>query len=61
MNMVYFALYTNEKIFNLRWYIQHLIDESEDQAQNPFSEENWMKQNNSKFIKYVIHHRNPMT
>ena len=37
------------------------MDESEDEAQNPFSEENWMKQNNCKFIKYVIHHRHPMT
>ena len=50
-----------KKIFNLRWYIQHLMDESEDQAQNPLSEENWMKQNNCKFIKYVIHNRHPMT
>ena len=50
-----------EKIFNLRWYIQHLMDENEDEAQNPLSEENWMKQNNCKFIKYVIHHRHPMT
>ena len=49
------------KIFNLRWYIQHLMDESEDEAQNPLSEENWMKQNNCKSIKYVIHHRHPMT
>ena len=37
------------------------MDESEDDAQNPLSEENWMKQNNCKFIKYVIHHRHPMT
>ena len=37
------------------------MDESEDEAQNPLSEENWMKQNNCKFIKYVIHHRHPMT
>ena len=50
-----------KKIFNLRWYIQHLMDECEDEAQNPLSEENWMKQNNCKFIKYVIHHRHPMT
>ena len=50
-----------KKIFNLRWYIQYLMDESEDEAQNPLSEENWMKQNNCKFIKYVIHHRHPMT
>ena len=50
-----------KKIFNLKWYIQYLIDESEDENQNPLSEENWMKQNNCKFIKYVIHHRHPMT
>ena len=37
------------------------MDESEDEAQNPLSEENWMKQNNCKFIKYVIHHRHLMT
>ena len=49
------------KTYNLRWYIQHLMDENEDEAQNPLSEENWMKQNNCKFIKYVIHHRHPMT
>ena len=49
------------KIYNLRWYIQHLMDENEDEAQYPLSEENWMKQNNCKFIKYVIHHRHPMT
>ena len=37
------------------------MDESEDENQNPLSEENWMKQNNCEFIKYVIHHRHPMT
>ena len=50
-----------KKIFNLRCYIQHLMDQSEDETQNPLSEENWMKQNNCKFMKYVIHHRHPMT
>ena len=50
-----------KKIFNLRWYIQHLMNENEDEAQNPLSEENWMKQSNCKFMKYVIHHRHPMT
>ena len=56
--------YMNEHcdiIFNLRWYIQYLMDDNEDEAQNPLSEENWMKQNNCKFMKYVIHHRHPMT
>ena len=50
-----------KKIFNLRWYIQHLMDENEDEAQNPLSEENWMKQNNWKFMKYLVHHRHTMT
>ena len=50
-----------KKIFTLRWYIQHLMDESEGETQNPLSEENWMKQNNCKFMKYAIHHRHPMT
>ena len=37
------------------------MDEDEDEAQNPLSEDNWMKQNYGKFIKYVIHNRHPMT
>ena len=37
------------------------MDENEDEAQNPLSEENWMKQNNCKLIKYVIHNRHPIT
>ena len=37
------------------------MDENEDGAQNPLSKENCMKQNNWKFIKYVIHNRHPMT
>ena len=49
------------EVFNLRCYIQHLMDESEDEAQNPLSEENWMKQNNWKFIKFLIHHKHSMT
>ena len=49
------------EVFNLRCYIQHLMDQSEDETQNPLSEENWMKQNNWEFIKYLIHHRHPMT
>ena len=49
------------EVFNLRCYIQHLMDESQDETQNLLSEENCMKQNNWKFIKYVIHHRHPMT
>ena len=50
-----------KKIFSLRWDIQYLMDENEDEAQNPLSEENWMKKNNCKFLKYVINHRHPIT
>ena len=35
-----------QELFNLRWYIQHLIDESQsddddDEFDNPLSEDNW--------------------
>ena len=49
------------EVFNLRCYVQHLMDHSEDETQNPLSEQNWMKQNNWKFIKYFIHHTHSMT
>ena len=49
------------EVFNQRCYIQHLMDQTEDEDENPLSYENWMKQNNWKFIKYVIYHRHPMT
>ena len=29
--------------------------------ENPLNHENWMKQTNWKFIKYVIHHKHSMT
>ena len=32
------------EVFNLRCYIQHLMDKIESEAENPLSEENWMKQ-----------------
>ena len=37
------------------------MEENEDEAQNPLSGKNWMKQNNCKFIKYAIHNGHPMT
>ena len=49
------------ELFNLRWYIQHLIDESEDEFETPLSQENWMLQTNWKFIKYVIHNKHSIT
>ena len=50
-----------KEVLHLRWYIQYLMDESEDEAQNPLSKQKGMKQTNGKFMKYVIHHRHPMT
>ena len=49
------------EVFDLRWYIQHLMHESENEDENPLNHENWMKQTNWKFIKYVIHHKHSMT
>ena len=37
------------------------MDESEEETENPLSEQNWMKQNNWKLIKYVIHQSHSMT
>ena len=37
------------------------MDQTKDEDENPLSYENWMTQNNWKFIKYVIHHRHLMT
>ena len=33
-----------QEIFNIRWYIQHLVYVSGDEIENPLSEENWMLQ-----------------
>ena len=49
---------TLQEFYNLRWYIQHLIDENEyqyddDEWTNPLSERNWSYQANKTFIKYV--------
>ena len=45
---------TLQELFNLRWYIQHLIDETEPDDDgnfdSPLSEDNWMLQTNWKFI-----------
>ena len=49
-----------KEVFNLRCYIQHLMDDTEDQDENPLKYENWIKQNNWKFIKYLVHHRHPV-
>ena len=55
-----------KELYNLRWCVQHLIDESEydyddDDLNNPLSEDNWMLQTNGKFMKYVIYNLHSMT
>ena len=37
------------------------MDQTEDEDGNPQNYENWMKQNNWKFIKFLIHHKHFMT
>ena len=49
---------TLQEFDNLRWYIQHLIDETEyqyddDEWTNPLSESNWIYNTNKHFMKYV--------
>ena len=49
---------TLQELYNLRWYIQHLIDQNEsqyddDEWTNPFSESNWIYKTNKHFMKYV--------
>ena len=49
---------TLQEFYNLRWYIQHLIDENEyqydgDEWTNPLSESNWICNTNKHFMKYV--------
>ena len=47
-----------KEFFNLRWYIQHLVDEYEYQYgdnewTNPLHESNWTYRANKQFMKYV--------
>ena len=47
-----------EEFYNLRWYIQHLVDEYEYQYgdnewTNPLHESNWTYRTNKQFMKYV--------
>ena len=50
-----------KEISNLQWYIQHIMDENENEDENPLNHEKWMEQTNWKFSKYVIHHKHSMT
>ena len=48
-----------QELINLRWYIQHLINESgyldnDDESNYPLSEDKWMLQTHCKFMKYVL-------
>ena len=47
-----------KEFYNLRWYIQHLVDEYEYQYgdnewTNPLHESNWTYRTNKHFMKYV--------
>ena len=49
---------TLQEFYNLRWYIQHLIDETEyqyddDEQTYLITESNWIYQTNTTFMKYV--------
>ena len=47
-----------KELFNLRWYIQYLIDECEsddDDLDNHLNEDNWLFQTRRKLMKYVIY------
>ena len=55
-----------KEFFNLKRFIQHLIDKNEyqydgDEWDNPLSESNWIYQINRTFIKYVNFTLNEMT
>ena len=55
-----------QELINLRWYIQHLINESgylynDDESNYPLSEDKWMLQTHSKFMKYVLFTLHRMT
>ena len=55
-----------QELFNLQWYIQHLIDESEyddddDDLNNPLNKDNWLLQTGRKFMKYVIYNGHTVT
>ena len=47
-----------KQFFNLRWYIQHLVDEydyqyGDNEWTNPLHESNWTYRTNKQFMKYV--------
>ena len=55
-----------QEFYNLRWFIQHLIDKNgyeygDHDWFNPLSESNWICQTNKHFMKYVIFTLQKMT
>ena len=55
-----------KEFYNLRWYIQHLVDENgyqygDNEWTNPLSESNWIYRTNKHFMKYVIFTLQEMT
>ena len=49
------------EVFNLRCYTKHLMDQTEDENESTLSYQNWMKQNNWEFIKFLIHCKHSRT
>ena len=41
-----------KEVFNLRWYIQHVMDQSEDEDENPLNHGNWMKQTTGNSLSH---------
>ena len=54
-----------KELYNLYWYIQHLILESEfnydDDEFDPLDEGNWLLQTRGKYMKFVIYHSSTAT
>ena len=55
-----------KEFYNLRWYIQHLVDLHEYQYgdnewTNPLHESNWTYRTNKQFMKYVFYNLHRMT
>ena len=55
-----------KELYNLYWYIQHLILESEfdyddDEFDDPLDEGNWLLQTRGKYMKFVIYHSSTAT
>ena len=55
-----------KELYNLYWYIQHLIPKSKydydnDKFDNPLDKENWLLQTRGKYMKFGIYHSSTAT